>query len=173
MTAGCLCLRHHAITRTGTFCGLWTSKMQSSHIKASSSSPQAQFSPTETPWQSVCTRSQHHPPPSLSPSQPLAVTSVIIHYTPPTPIRHWWLLVHVDCLPTVHTLKEPLALCTLATWSKWLIIKPLWVPGWSETLLLYYSKRSGGNEPVSLVPSYSDECKWGKAREASWGVSWG
>lgn len=36
----CLCLRHYVITRTGTFCGLWTSKMQSSHIQASSSSPQ-------------------------------------------------------------------------------------------------------------------------------------
>lgn len=33
--------------------------------------------------------------------------------------------------------------------------------------------QSGENEPVTPVPSCSDECKWGKALGASWGASWG
>lgn len=115
---------------------------------------------THRDTEAECVHTITTPPTSIPVTVPASGCD-LSHHTlyPHTPTRHWWLLVHVDGLPTAHALKEPLALCTLATQSKELIIKPLWVPGWSETLLLYYSMQSGGNEPVSRVPSYSDECK--------------
>lgn len=63
-----------------------------------------------------CVHAITTPPTSIPVTVPASGCDLSHHpLYPHTPTLHWWLLVHVDCLPPVQALKEPLALCTLAT----------------------------------------------------------
>lgn len=69
--------------------------------------------------EAVCAHAITTPPTSIPVTVPASGCDLSHHSLyPHTPTRRWWLFVNVDCLPTVHALKEPLALCTLATWRK-------------------------------------------------------